>query len=94
MLARLRTWTHAWLVAFDGVAQVSIFGWPYLFGKAPLPSPYETISSRAGRAANAGSRWGIVAQRAIDGLFGLLGSQPGHCQRSIVRADIIAAELP
>ena len=94
MIARLKLWVHAWLVALDQLAYVSIFGWAYLLGFGRVPSPYETISSRCGRAANAGSRWGFVAERWIDRLFEHLGSAPGHCQRSIIRADWLTAPLP
>lgn len=45
--------------------------------------PDETISSRVGRAAQAGKRWGRTAERIIDRLFIWLGEGPGHCQRSI-----------
>ena len=38
----------------------------------------ETISSRVGRAAVAGKRWGIILERVIDWLF-----WPGHCRGSI-----------
>lgn len=89
MLGRLKNWAHAWLIALDQLAYVTLAG-----PTDPPPSPYETISSRVGRAANAGLWWGKLLQPAIDGLFGLLGSPPGHCQRSIVRADWIASTLP
>lgn len=94
MIARLRACTHAWLIALDQLAYCSIFFLPGLVGFGAVPSPYETISSWAGRSANAGSAIGIVAQCWIDRLFGLLGSTPGHCQRSIVRADWLVAPLP
>lgn len=88
MKARLLAWAHAWLVALDQIAFVSLAGWFYLFGRAQCPSPYETISSYTGRMADAGMRWALVAQPLIDRLFEVLGSPPGHCQRSIVRADL------
>ena len=94
MTQRLRMLVHAWLVALDQLAYVTLFGWLYLFGRGTVPSPYETISSRCGRAANAGRRWGVAARAGIDRLFELLGSPPGHCQRSIVRADWLVAPLP
>lgn len=37
----------------------------------------ETISSRAGKAARAGERWGCVLCKWLDRL------DPGHCERSI-----------
>ncbi len=89
MIRRLRAWVHAWLIALDQLAYVTLAG-----PTDPAPSPYETISSRVGRAANDGLWWGKLLQPAIDRLFMLLGSDPGHCQRSIVRADWIASTLP
>jgi hypothetical protein len=49
----------------------------------PMPDRDETLSSRVGRAAIAGERWALIAERVIDGLFLLLGDAPGHCRRSI-----------
>lgn len=37
----------------------------------------ETISSRAGRAARRGDRWGCVLCRLLDKI------DPGHCEKSI-----------
>ena len=88
MIARLKLWIHAGLIALDQLAYVLLVGPWYVIGLAACPSPYETISSFTGRRANAGQRWAIVAQVAIDRLFEALGSPPGHCQRSIVRADL------
>lgn len=88
MGARLAAWAHAWLVALDQLAFVSLAGGFYLFDRAACPSPYETISSYTGRMANEGMRWALIAQPLIDRLFEALGSPPGHCQRSIVRADL------
>jgi len=45
--------------------------------------PDETISSRVGRAALAGKRWGRISEWIIDRLFVWLGEAPGHCRRSI-----------
>lgn len=85
---RFALWMHAWLVALDQLAYVFLAGPWYLIGLAACPSPYETISSCVGRRANACQRWAEVAQVLIDRLFEALGSPPGHCQRSIVRADL------
>ncbi len=46
-------------------------------------NPDETISSRVGRAALAGKRWGLICEAIIDRLFRLLGEAPGHCRREI-----------
>jgi hypothetical protein len=94
VLARLKAWSHAWLVALDQLAFVWLAGWFYLADRAPCPSPYETISSYTGRMANAGMRWALWLRPRIDRLFQFLGSPPGHCQRSIVRADWLTAPLP
>ena len=89
MLDRLKLCARAWLVALDQLAFVTIVSLFAIVRLAPVPSPYETISSFVGRRANAGARWAAIAQRWIDDLFQLLGSRPGHCQRSIVRADLL-----
>jgi hypothetical protein len=95
VIRRLRGLAHAWLVALDQLAYVTLAGPAYLIGLGPQPSPYETISSSVGRHANDGWRWARIVQRLIDGLFTLLaGSPAGHCQRSIVRSDWIIATLP
>lgn len=41
-------------------------------------NPDETISSRVGRAAVAGKRWGMILERVIDWMF-----WPGHCREAI-----------
>jgi hypothetical protein len=93
MIARLRAWAHAWLIALDQLAFVWLAGWFYLIDRAAPPSPYETISSYTGRMANAGMGWALWLQPIIDRLFMLLGSKPRHCQRSIVSAQVRAAWL-
>lgn len=90
MIARLKAWLHAWLLTLDQLACVTLSAPKYLIRGGPCPSPYETISSKVGRMANAGHRWALIAQRLIDGLFELLGARPGHCQRSIERADLVS----
>ena len=87
MLGRFGQLIHAWLVALDQLAYVTLASPAFLIGLSDPPSPHETISSAFGRHANLGFHWAIVAQRLIDRLFELLGSPPGHCQRAIVRAD-------
>lgn len=95
MLERLRGALHAWLVALDQLAYVTLATPAFLVGLSDAPSPYETISSAVGRHANLGFRWAVVAQHLIDRLFtALVASPPGHCQRSIVRADWIISTLP
>jgi hypothetical protein len=51
----------------------------------PLPDRDETTSSRVGRAAIAGKRWGLMAESIIDRVAVLLGDEPGHCRRNIGR---------
>ena len=89
-MKRCRAWLHAWLIALDQLAYVTLAGPKYLLAGGPCPSPYETISSKCGRMAAAGHRWAVIAAWAIDHLFMLFGSPPGHWARSIVRADLLA----
>lgn len=93
MLKRWKACAHAWLIALDQLAYVTL-AWPkcQIVG-GPVPSPYETISSKTGRMAAAGHCWARVAQVAINWLFVRLGSPPGHCQRSIVKAATVEASL-
>lgn len=93
MTARLKGWLHSWLIALDQWAYVSLAGPKYLIVGGPPPSPYETISSKTGRMAAKGHRWALIAAPLIDRLFEALGSPPGHCQRSIVKAAMIDASL-
>jgi hypothetical protein len=88
-MTRLKAWLHAWLIALDQFAYVTLAAPKYLLLGGPTPSPYETISSKCGRMAAKGRRWAIVAAALIDRLFELLGAPPGHCARSIVRADLL-----
>lgn len=92
--ARLRAWLHAWLIALDQLAYVTFDFWACVMRGHPVPSPYETISSKVGRRARRGAHWALLAESAIDSLFMLLGSAPGHCRRSIIRADWLTANLP
>jgi hypothetical protein len=59
-----RAWTLA--VAHDQLANAAFGG-----------SEDETISSRAGKAARVGQRWGCVFCRLLDQL------DPGHCEKAI-----------
>lgn len=95
VIGRLRGLLHAWLVALDQLAYVTLAGPACIVGLGPVPSPYETISSSVGRHANDGWRWAIAARWLIDRLFtALVASPPGHCRRSIVRADWIISTIP
>ena len=95
MRARFVAWLHAYLVAIDAAWFLRLRLLPYVLAdNGDAPSPYETISSFTGRMANAGVPWALRWQPRIDHLFERLGSTPGHCQRSIVRADWLTAPLP
>lgn len=87
MLDRFARWFRQLLVSLDQLAYVLIAGPFYWFGRSKdCPNADETISSRVGRAALAGKRWGLVLERLIDGLFVLLGGTPGHCRRNVETA--------
>ena len=95
MRARFIAWLHAYLVAIDAAWFLRLRLLPYVLAdNGDAPSPYETISSFTGRMANVGVPWALRWQPRIDRLFELLGSTPGHCQRSIIRADWLTAPLP
>ena len=94
MIAIFKAWLHAYLVALDSLWFVRLALVPTLRRQMKPPSPYETISSFTGRAAIKGWPWALWLQPRIDRLFEHLGSAPGHCQRSIVRADWLTAPLP
>lgn len=68
----LRGWLRGVAVAIDQLVNAWWWG-----------DPDETISSRVGRAAVAGKRWGLIGEAVIDRLFMLLGEGPGHCRRNI-----------
>ncbi len=68
----LRHWLLGVAIAIDQLVNAWFWG-----------NPDETISSRVGRAAVAGKRWGLIGEAIIDRLFMLLGEGPGHCRRNI-----------
>lgn len=74
------------LVAIDQLAYVLVAVPIYVVAGGPCPSADETISSRVGRAAIKGHRWGLILEAIIDHLFVLLGSAPGHCRRNVESA--------
>lgn len=86
MLWRMLRELHAIAVALDQLAYVILAGPYFIVMGGDEPNARETISSKVGREANNGWLWARCAQVAIDGLFRLLGSPPGHCQRAIVSA--------
>lgn len=68
LLATLAGSTRAWrlAIAHDQLANAAFGG-----------NEDETISSRAGKAAREGRRWGCVLCKWLDRI------DPGHCERSI-----------
>ena len=92
MRDRLRLGFLQVLIAIDQLAYVLIAVPIYIVAGGPCPSADETISSRVGRAAVAGQRWGLVLEAVIDRLFRLLGEAPGHCRRNI--ETICAGDAP
>lgn len=84
LIIRYRALMHQWLIAVDQLAYVTVGGWIYLATGGPVPNADETISSRVGRAAVAGKRWGLALEWIIDRIFVVLAGVPlGHCRRSI-----------
>jgi hypothetical protein len=65
---RFRHYTHGVLVALDRLTNAFLGG-----------QDNETISSRVGRAALAGKRWGLIMQRIINWLM----NNPNHCRSEI-----------
>jgi hypothetical protein len=74
------------LVAMDQLVYILIAVPIYVLAGGPTPSADETISSRVGRAAIKGHRWGLILEAIIDRLFLILGSEPGHCRRNVETA--------
>ncbi len=82
------------LVAVDQLVYILIAVPIYVVAGGPTPSADETISSRVGRAAIKGHRWGLVLEVVIDRLFVLLGSEPDHCRRNVESAFLGCAPKP
>jgi hypothetical protein len=92
LLSRLAAFVRQILVSIDQLAQVLIVGLLYVIGLASIcPSADETISSYVGRGARRGAAWARIAAPLIDGLFVLLGDEPGHCERNVETAFLGAA---
>lgn len=64
LVGSARAWSLA--IGYDQLANAAFGG-----------NPDETISSRAGKAAKDGRRWGCVLCRLLDKF------DPGHCNKSI-----------
>lgn len=95
MLSRFAEWFRQLLVSLDQLAYVIIAGPFFWIGRSrKCPSADETISSRVGRAALRGRRWGLLAERFIDRLFVILGEEPGHCRRNVETAFLGQAPTP
>jgi len=82
------------LVAVDQLAYILIAVPIYVVAGGPTPSADETISSRVGRAAIKGHRWGLILEAIIDRLFILLGTEPEHCRRNVETAFMGYAPKP
>lgn len=78
MLLRLGRWLLTIAICLDQLAQVIVRGPKFVLLNGPKPSADQTVSDWVGQSAKAGLRAGIIAQAAIDALFG-----KGHCQRAI-----------
>lgn len=76
---RLGLWLLTMLICLDQLAQCWLRGWVYVWIGGDRPSADMTISDFVGRNAEAGKRWAIDAERAIDAFFGC-----GHCRRAIL----------
>jgi hypothetical protein len=82
------------LVAVDQLAYILIAVPIYIVAGGPTPSADETISSRVGRAAIRGHRWGLILEAIIDRLFIVLGADPDHCRRNVGSAFLGCAPKP
>ena len=82
------------LVGIDQLVYVLLAIPIYVAFGGPCPSADETISSRVGRAAMKGHRWGLVLEAIIDRLFVLIGARPGHCRRNVETAFLGHAPKP
>jgi len=86
MRERLRIGVRQLLIAIDQLVYVLIAVPIYVVAGGPAPSADETISSRVGRAAIKGHRWGLALETFIDWLFVVIGEAPGHCRRNVETA--------
>jgi len=82
------------LVAVDQLAYILIAVPIYVVAGGPTPSADETISSRVGRAAIKGHRWGLILEAIIDRLFIVLGADPDHCRRNVESAFLGCTPKP
>jgi hypothetical protein len=94
MSARFWLGLRQMLVGFDQLVYILIAVPIYVLTGGPCPSADETISSRVGRAAIKGHRWGLLLEAIIDRLFLLLGAGPDHCRRNVESAFLGRAPKP
>jgi len=86
-MRRLAEVARQLLVSLDQLAQVVLVGIAYALHLTDVcPSADETISSYVGRGEMRGAWWARLIAPAIDGLFVLLGEEPGHCRRNVEAA--------
>lgn len=84
MIGRIRAVLRELLISVDQLAQTAIVGLAFILHLTDhRPSADETISSYVGRAQLRGRAWATPIAAIIDGLFQLLGEEPGHCIRNI-----------
>lgn len=82
------------LVSIDQLAQVVLVGFFYVLNVTDVcPSADETISSYVGRGELRGVWWAKLLAPPIDGLFVLLGEEPGHCYRNVETAFLGSAPV-
>jgi len=74
------------LLAIDQLVYILVAVPIYVIAGGPTPSADETISSRVGRAAIKGHRWGLFLEAFIDRFFVLLRAGPDHCRRNVETA--------
>jgi len=86
MAERFRLGLGQLLVGIDQLAYILIAVPIFVLFGGPCPSADETISSRVGRAAIKGHRWGLILEAIIDRLFVLIGAAPEHCRRNVETA--------
>ncbi|NIJ07254.1 hypothetical protein FHS31_000850 [Sphingomonas vulcanisoli] len=92
-LVRVQRGIHAWLVALDQLAYVSLAIPKYVCRGGEEPSAQETISSKIGRMAIKGHCWALIAEPIVNRFMELWGASPaapGHCRRAIVAAEAMS----
>ncbi|HEY6019486.1 MAG TPA: hypothetical protein VIY48_06185 [Candidatus Paceibacterota bacterium] len=77
-------WIHSWFYCLDCLGNALAFG-----------DPRETISSRAGKARNAGRTWGCVLCAFLGWVATLIAGKPtDHCGDSVAANEGSRAIIP